>query len=178
MDVSVQVDGLNNNLLTLDMSIRKFVLLVLSMLLSLNRGYARDLVYSPNRKFYCELIPKKDFGMIVNVADSVTEISIELIESDRWVEILWSPEDAEFALVDHWDGHSSSLRIFKIKSREAKIQIIEIYHSPEMTIGVEWEMKSWSIEKGNVWIRRKQVMKQLDKEIKHLELEEFRIPIE
>lgn len=153
-------------------------LVVISMVVA-SESNASESVYSPHRKFRCDCVVLDKTGMIINLLDCATGKSIKIKETPRWAEIHWSPVAAEFAVVDHWDGQASSIQIFRIDSLKDSLQVVEQYHSPGLTtLGVEWEIKAWSIKEGKVWIKRLQVLKPLDFNIKHHEKEVFCVPFD
>jgi len=174
-----RLDGRRLHLLILDLPMRLLLLLLIISIFVVAESYAGESVFSPHHKFRCDFVLQKTPGMTIKLIDCATGKVIRVAASNRWAEINWSPVDREFALVDHWDGQASSLRIFRIDTDANNLNLMEQYHSPGLqTLGVEWEMKTWSLKDGKAWIRRKQVLKPLDLEIKHLEQEAFCIPID
>lgn len=139
-------------------------------------------VTSPTAAFECKLTMRPEgTGEFVTLKNNKTGKETRLLTTDRWAEVIWSPKDEWFAVIDHWDGQSSTLFVYEIAVGNSgeKVRVSKEYESPSSgAIGTEWSLIEWSVKTGTVRIKRTNVIKDALTIAKHGVEETYVVPIE
>ena len=135
---------------------------------------------SPGNKYQCVILRGGSIKEGVHVfleAIGHEESRSKIYESDRWAEIKWSTNDSWFAIIDHPDGHNSTIDIVKIVKQEGKPfwRTVSVFRSPWPTHSDNyWDVKEWNFQKGVVTLLWR------NESSNHgvWKLKEFKMPIE
>ena len=146
-------------------------------------GDAKTRVYSPDKKFYCEITSRENLptGQAVHFRMESPSIDQQLLETGRWAEVIWAPASTHFAMIDHFDGQASTLTVYRViqtlTDRTVKLQ--QAYQSPRPgALGVEWVIEGWLSSGSAFTLLRKQVLPRLPGQYKHPATEKFVVPLE
>lgn len=137
---------------------------------------------SPTGAFECKgALRPEGTGELITFKNNKTGKETRLLTTDRWAEVVWSPRDEWFAIIDHWDGQASTLSVYEIVAGSSGevVRISKQYQSPSPgTIGIEWSLIGWSVKNGTVRIKRTNVIEHSHSTARHGVEQTYIVPIE
>jgi hypothetical protein len=109
---------------------------------------------SPSKEYVCKILPGVPSGNIVELQEVRSGKTTKVYESERWVEVEWSPDSHWLVVTDHWDGHGANLQLYSVSAKPKEVEkweVAKVYATPWPTrYNCRWKFVKWVLSKGFV----------------------------